>query len=468
MKNYLKLGLRWSIAVFALMALCATAGEPGKSLGRTRSTVERMSRERLKAAHDDVQKIKSTRKELPGIPGLKDYKAILHAHAEDAEHTGGTRPEMLADAKRAGVEVILLTDHFRPPRDFIDGSWRGEREGVLFIPGSESHGFLIHPMKSVIEKMSLEKPAFIETIAEGEGLIFLSHIEERVDHPMDGLTGMEVYNRHADAKDDVASMMAIMQMVTDPKRVVELAELVELYPDEMLATQLDYPQEYLDKWDAESQKQRVVGVAANDCHHNQVFIVKMKDENTVLLGTIVDKDENMRAITAEQRPGIKEMMKGHKPGDILARVDFDPYYRSFFNVSTHIFAKEKTEPAIRAALKAGHAYVSHDWMCDPKGFEFFASSGKAGEIGGIMGDEVVTREALALVASFPVECKIRWIKDGKALGKSLEETTPAIRSDLEVTEPGVYRVEGWLTVDGEDRPWIYSNPIYVRPRAESE
>ena len=27
---------------------------------------------------------------------------------------------------------------------------------------------------------------------------------------------------------------------------------------------------------------------------------------------------------------------------------------------------------------------------------------------------------------------------------------------------GVYRVEGWLTVDTEERPWIYANPIYVR------
>ena len=24
------------------------------------------------------------------------------------------------------------------------------------------------------------------------------------------------------------------------------------------------------------------------------------------------------------------------------------------------------------------------------------------------------------------------------------------------------RLEGWLKVDGEDRPWIYSNPIWVQ------
>ena len=36
--------------------------------------------------------------------------------------------------------------------------------------------------------------------------------------------------------------------------------------------------------------------------------------------------------------------------------------------------------------------------------------------------------------------------------------------DLEwaIGAPGVYRVEGWLDVAGERRPWIYSNPIYVR------
>ena len=60
----------------------------------------------------------------PERPGLNDYRAILHAHAEDSSHTGGTRPEMLAEAKQVGVHAILLTDHHRPPRDFITQSWR--------------------------------------------------------------------------------------------------------------------------------------------------------------------------------------------------------------------------------------------------------------------------------------------------------------------------------------------------------
>ena len=47
------------------------------------------------------------------------------------------------------------------------------------------------------------------------------------------------------------------------------------------------------------------------------------------------------------------MTKGHKPGDVLARLDFDPYYRSFRNSSTHVLAPKLDEPAIRGALRKG-------------------------------------------------------------------------------------------------------------------
>ena len=104
-----------------------------------------MAPARLKAAHEDVARIQQSRAVLPPLPGLNDYRAILHAHAEDSAHTGGTRPEMLADAKKVGVSAILLSNHFRPPTDFITDSWRGLHEGVLFIPGSEDRGFLLLP-----------------------------------------------------------------------------------------------------------------------------------------------------------------------------------------------------------------------------------------------------------------------------------------------------------------------------------
>ena len=74
-----------------------------------------------------------------------------------------------------------------------------------------------------------------------------------------------------------------------------------------------------------------------------------------------------------------------------------------------------------------------------------------------MGDEVKFAEGQKLLARFPVACHIRLLRNGKVIGE-LE------RDQLEysVERSGVYRVEGWLKLDGEERPWIYSNPIYMR------
>ena len=217
------------------------------------SSIERMAPARLKATHDAVARIKQSRRSSRAFADLSDYRAILHAHAEDSSHTGGTRPEMLADARKVGVSVILLSNHYRPPTDFITESWRGFHEGVLFIPGSEERGFLIHPMRSVIAHLKDPTPSFIETIRANGGLIFLSHIEDRPDHSMAGLTGMEIYNRHADARKDTAGLLAIALKLTHPVSLKEFAESLRLYPDEMLASQVEYAADYLAKWDTDTK-----------------------------------------------------------------------------------------------------------------------------------------------------------------------------------------------------------------------
>jgi hypothetical protein len=453
------------VALLASLAATIALGAEDAPKGRTRPPGERMALTRLKAVHEDVVRIGRSRRPRPLWPRFHDLRAILHAHAEDSAHTGGTRAEMLADAQREGVQAILLSDHYRPPRDFINDSWRGLHEGVLFLPGSEDRGFLIHPTHSIIARMKDPTPAFIEAVGENGGLIFLSHIEERLEHPTTGLTGMEIYNRHADAKNDDAGMAALILKLTDTVSLKELEESLRRYPDELLAAQVQYPALYLAKWDAETKSRRLTGVAANDCHHNYVLIVKVVDEQTVKIGTNVDPDEKMRSTSAASRKTVAELVKGHRPGDVLARLDLDPYYRSFRNVSTHIIARELTEAAIRTALREGHAYVSHDWMCDPKGFRFelqFATAHAAdGELErepkAMLGDELSHRAGTVLRAEFPAACHIRLFNSGRVVAE--QEGT---RLEYSVRAPGVYRVEGWLMLDDEERGWIYSNPIYIR------
>ncbi len=433
-----------------MLCLSGTLGAAEAPAAREFTAAERLQRDQLARTHEAVATLAQTRTNLPPLTGHHDFRAIFHAHADDSAHTGGTAPELLADAQRAGVHAVFLSDHHRPPRDFMN-SWRGLHDGVLFVPGSEARGFLLHPMSSVASRMEAPVPELIPAVTANGGLAFLSHIEERPDHSMAGLQGLEIYNRHYDAKRDMVGLIALAMRLTDPKELAELQDLVRLYPDELLAAQVRQPQVYLDKWDTETQAgRRLTGVGANDCHHNQIFIAKMVDEASVRIGTNVDKDEGLRVVTAALRPGIRELVRGHQPGEVVARVDFDPYYRALRNLSTHLLAPELTEPALRAALVAGHAYVSHDWLCDPTGFRFEAGSA-------ILGDEVKLTPTTELRVQTPVACHLRLLRHGVEVaavdGRELR---------FAVKEPGVYRCEATLILAGDIRPWIYSNPIYVR------
>jgi hypothetical protein len=198
------------------------------------------------------------------------------------------------------------------------------------------------------------------------------------------------------------------------------------------------------------------GVAANDCHHNNVLIVKMVNPETVRIGTNVDADDQMQVVSAALRPGIRAMTRGHQPGDVLARVDIDPYQRSFRNLSTHVLAPELSETAVRDALRQGHAYVCHDWMCDPSNsrFELLRAAGVPPVV---MGDEVNFAPGERLVARFPVSCRLRLLNGGRLVAELVAD-----RLEQEVAAPGVYRVEAWLEIGGEERPWLFTNPIYVR------
>jgi acetyl esterase/lipase len=332
-----------------------------------------------------------TRATAPPPPGVyQDFRAILHIHAEDADHTKGTRAEVLKAAKAAEVRVVMFTDHRGPKPE----TWSGLRDGVLFIPGSEDDHLLRYPAS----------PA-------GPELRFLSHIEERPDMSSAGFQGMEIYNRHTDAvihKDMAEYLHSAMK---DPKEWKRLVLKEKEFPDEVFAAGTDALPEFLARWDKELATHPFTGIAANDAHQNQIFN-----------GTT-----------------------------------FDPYAVAFRHVSTHILAREFNEAGIRESLAAGRAYVSHDYLCDPTGFSFIAQNNL-----GIfdMGDQVplsgLAVGATNIRVSLPIAAKLKLIHNGQVV----VETDSATLLMYKPAEPGYYRLEAWLNFDGEERPWIFANPIY--------
>jgi acetyl esterase/lipase len=142
------------------------------------------------------------------------------------------------------------------------------------------------------------------------------------------------------------------------------------------------------------------------------------------------------------------------PARILLRgvnVGFDSSGQS--NLLTHILAREFTEPLIREALADGHFYVADDGLCDPAGFAFHAVNNQ-----GVftMGDETRMFGKTRLVALSPVPAKLRLIHQGAVVAES-----SGTNLTFEAKAAGDYRLEAWLTAGGEERAWIYSNPVYL-------
>jgi hypothetical protein len=436
---------------FVFLSLTLTA----QTTTRKYTTIERLQPERLRAVHEDRLRHQQQRKQRNIIKGYNDYRAIMHVHAEDSAHTGGTRPELLAACKRTGVNIVLLTNHVRPPVDFINDSWRGLREGVLFIPGAEHEGFLSYPMKSILNSKTSSREEYIRMVKENGGNIFLSHMEERPDWSTADLTGMEIYNHHADFKPEVEFLRWLPATLSDPDGIAKVQQILRDYPQEFFGVTQDYLSDYIRKWDADSQRHRVTGIAANDCHHNQVITIKVAAPDTVTLWLTGDKEPTF-TVKANRAPRIPELTKGNQVGDTIAIIDIDPYDRSLSYVTTHILAKKLNEASVRQALQQAHAYVSHDWFCDPTGFAFVVHKG-ARQVG-MMGDEVKFASGLKLHIAAPTSGMIRLFRNGTMVQEGKSDTL-----DFAVVEPGTYRAEIWLELDGEWRPWIYANPIRITP-----
>ncbi len=423
--------------------------------GRKYTTIERLRPERLRAVSADRLRYQKTRHTVSLETGYGDFRSVLHAHAEDSTHTGGTRGELLAAAKSTGVQVVMLTDHVRPPRDFVNADTRGMKEGVLFLPGAESEGFIVFPLRSFIKayinNTYATREEYIKRAKSAAGIIFLSHVEAKLDWPTVGLDGLEIYNHHTDFADEEEFVKWLRASFIDPGRLKQLEQALAEYPMEVFGASQDYLEQIIAKWDRDLLQHRLTGVSANDCHHNQVFTIKTAPPDAILINGI---GESPRKVTIEQAPRIAEMLKNRAPGEVIAKLDFDPYERSLRYVTTHLLMRNLNESAVRQALRLSHAYVAHDWLCDPTGFAFIAETG--GKRAGVMGDGVKMERGMKLRLEAPVAGLIKLFLNGRVVYESRSD-----RFSFAIDGPGVYRAEVWLEVGGEMRPWIYSNAIWV-------
>lgn len=346
---------------------------------------------------------------LAGLEGYKDFRGAIHVHSYLSHDSEGTHEEIVRSAREAGLDFIIMTDHDHPGI-FMEGI-QGWYEDLLVIRGMEiikgcrgsadrCASLLAIGLKDYFDHRPLTFQQVIDEVRRQGGLAIVAHPQGWREWSLDGMTGIEIY----DILDDVMD-----RKWKFPKFFFDILYSYRQYPAETFLSIQDRPRWHLDKWDELTQAQSIVGIAGNDSH------------------------QNVR---------------------VLGR-QLDPYSLSFRFVSTHVLASRLNEESILSALKGGHAYVAFDLLSDATGFGFVLTDHG---ISALMGDEVRFGPGQVLAVRMPRQGRIVLIKDGQETNRC----DVCSQLFLPVDSPGVYRVEAFLRVQNRWRPWIFSNPIYVR------
>ena len=116
-------------------------------------------------------------------------------------------------------------------------------------------------------------------------------------------------------------------------------------------------------------------------------------------------------------------------------------------------AEQEDKEKVYDALKQGRSFIAYDYLHPANGFRFQCIHR---DFTLEMGEESTYQPGLQLEIQVPFEADIRLIRNGGELMRTTgrELVVPANGS-------GVYRVEAYM----EQKPWIFSNPIYIREAA---
>lgn len=242
----------------------------------------------------------------------------------------------------------------------------------------------------------------------------VAYPEEFKNWEMPGLNGVEVYNVYSNTR-RANPLVAFFDVLWSHRA----------YPDLIFGLYFERPDESLKKWDQALTRRRLTAMGGNDAHAN--IGVSLRDSS----------------------------------GKTLAGIQLDPYETSFRLVRLHVItndAKVLSQEQLLEAIKAGHCFIGFDLFGDTSGFKFEAKTPTETKI---QGDEIPLQTDTRLVVHTPTASRIVLFKDGTVIRNESGVTA----KEIPVTERGVYRVEVYLPqveqVIGE-KPWIISNPIYVR------
>jgi len=431
--------------------VCLMAG----STARAQDAVDRIRPKYLAETRQAIEKYAAERKEIVRSGPYREVRANLHVHSELSHDSRGKIDDIVAAAKKAGTEVLLFTEHPSQEKDFFVDGHQGIRDGVLLIPGAEMKGMLVYPTMSLRPFESADSQAITQLVRNRGGHVFLSHLEERMDWEIAGLSGVEIYNTHADFK----KQKKLVESMKNPLWIIKTTELIKKYPQEVFSALQTYPEDYLQRWDQLCQKFPHAGVAANDAHQNVGIRIKIASDTEVSI-----EDPNEDPLVKVNRLLVAPLLsipKDAKPGDLVFSMQLDPYEISLRHAGTHLLVEDLTQEAVWDALEQGRTFVGFDWLADSKGVEVaihdFSTSATAPKQYEI-GSQIPYRDELRLVGKSPLSAHWKIFRNGEIIDELEGDAM-----DLKLESAGIYRVELWLQANDEPRIWVMTSPFYLQP-----
>jgi hypothetical protein len=336
-----------------------------------------------------------------------DLTSVIHLHSTYSDGTG-TVPQIARAAAKAGVDVVLLTDH-----DTLEAKRRGEErwyDDVLVLVGEEvtptnRDHFLAFGIDREIDRR-LSGPEICRAVADAGGFGFAAHPfsrgSERFRRPgmrfldLDCLEGVELWSFLNDTGERLRGFRDLARMVLAPQSIIGSP-----------------PEGNMREWDRMCGARRVVAIGGIDAHQ------------------------------------IGLRVAGRVPLRLMS------YRRSFKQLHTHVLCArapthelEHDRALVYEALREGRCYIAVDELAPAAGFAFWAD-GPAGRLD--MGAEGPAGERTLHVRT-PQSASLRLLRDGEEIASS-----EGAELHHHTDEPGVYRVEA----DRAGRTWILSNPIYA-------
>jgi hypothetical protein len=385
-------------------------------------------RYRLGQLADAIAAVNAARVAAPPEDFFDEYAGVFHVHSSLGGHSPGRPEEIVRAAKSERLAFVLMTEHPSPLLDTAAATLNGAHDGVIFVGGSElvaSDGGRLFVLPGL--EASARNPPLRELVARakvGERLAVVGYPAEVGDWDAGAFDGIEVYNLYTNAKQIHYTSFVFDGLWSYWGR-----------PELLFARFYERPDAALKKWDElnASGARRVYAFAGADAHANIGFSL------------------------------------GEQAGGKLLDIKLDPYERSFSLVRTHVLLEKNTpfdSDNLLEALRHGNSYLAFDVFGDPTGFRFTAWADGARphkRVYASMGDEIelLPGGKLWLKARSPVSCRFVFFRDGQVV----REVKDAWIADMEADRAGVYRVEVYLDQLGpllEGKPWIISNPIFVR------